>query len=143
MQAECPDLSAIAGRKYRLSRDESYHAEHGRLGRAEDPWTLIVSCRNGHVFPFGRGLLAASTNQRGPVAGKLLAVEGARVHQDADDGVTVVFPESEFKTVAKIMRARLRRQWSDAQRAKMQAAGWPFLPNVPSPERSQRAKTAV
>jgi hypothetical protein len=122
-RSPCPDLKAIAAGKYRVKREESYHAEHGR---SVDPWLWIIPCRHGHMFPFGSGLLGASTDRRGEIARRLAALPGCHVHQDGDDGLTVVFPEGMFEAVASLLKARRRRRWSEAARAKRLAAGCLF-----------------
>ena len=69
----------------------------------------------GHVFPFGGNLLAANTTARGPVANRLAALPYCRIWQDADDGLTVLFPVEQFDTVAKMLRLPRRRQATHAQ----------------------------
>lgn len=122
-RSACPDLKALAAGKYRVKREESYHAEHGERGRSADPWLWYIPCLHGHVFPFGPGLLGASTDRRGGIAWRLAALPGCRVHQDGDDGLTVVFPEAMFEAVASILKPRRRRRWSEAERAKRLASG--------------------
>ena len=129
--SDCPDLKTLAGGKYRLQRDESYFAEHGESSRMPDRWLLIIPCAHGQIFPFGAGLLGASTNGRGGIAGRLAALPGCRVHQDGDDGLTVVFPEAMFAAVAAILKPRRRRRWSEAQRAKAIAEGRLFGATAP------------
>jgi hypothetical protein len=53
----------------------------------------------------------------------LAALPGCRVHQDGDDGLTVVFAEAMFEAVAAILKPRRRRCWSEAERAKRSASG--------------------
>jgi hypothetical protein len=122
-RSPCPDLKALAAGKYRLKREESYHVEHGKHGRSMDPWLWMIPCQHGHMFPFGSGLLGASTDRRGGIARRLAALPGCRVHQDGDDGLTVVFPEAMFEMVAAILKPRRRRRWSEAQRARAIAEG--------------------
>jgi len=131
MSADCPDLKTIAAGKYRLNRDESYHAEHGERGRSSAPWLWVIPCLHGHVFPFGSGLLAASTDRRGGIARRVAALPGCHVHQDGDDGLTVVFPVAMFETVAAILKPRRRRRWSEAERAKRLASGSLFRSTSP------------
>ena len=125
-RSPCPDLKALAGGKYRVKRDESYHAEHGERGRSADLWLWFVPCLHGHLFPFGQGMLGASTDRRGGIARQLAALPGCRVHQDGDDGLTIVFPETLFEAVASILKARRRRFWSEAERAKHLASSHLF-----------------
>ena len=125
-RSPCPDLKALAAGKYRVKREESYHAEHGERGRSADLWLWFIPCLHGHVFPFGAGLLGASTDRRGGIARRLAALPGGRVHQDGDDGLIAVFPDSMFETVASILKARRRRSWSEAERAKRVASGGLF-----------------
>ena len=130
-RSPCPDLKALAARKYRVKREESYHIEHGKRGRSVDPWLWIIPCRHGHMFPFGSGLLGASTDRRGGIARRLAALPGCRVHQDGDDGLTIMFPEAMFEAVAAILKPRCRRRWSDAQRVKAAAEGRLFGIKLP------------
>ncbi len=104
------------GDGFRIERDPAYFAEYGPRATVDDAWLQVIPCRLGHIFPYGYGLLAASSNSRGPVANKLAGVAGATVIQDGDDGLTIAFPVSSFRTVAKIIHPRSRHIPTDAQR---------------------------
>ncbi|MBN2025122.1 MAG: hypothetical protein JW809_20260 [Pirellulales bacterium] len=118
MRPDCIDLKARFGRRYRLGRDESYGAERGPGGRARDPWTLMIPCRFGHLYPFDADLLAASVDGFPRVAGRLRALACCRVWQDGDRGeLTVVFHVNDLAEVARIVRPRRRRRLSPEQRA--------------------------
>ena len=118
MPVECLDLKALFGERYRVLRDKSsYQAEYGENAYRPDPWLWIIPCRQGEIFPHGGNLLAASTKRRGLKSGELKRLACCRVHQDGDDGVTVVFNLADFETVAAIMEPKRRLRWSAAQRA--------------------------
>jgi hypothetical protein len=113
---ECVNLRERFGRRYRIAYEESYHVQYGPHARVEDPWLQIIPCQRGHIYPWGSSTLAASTNGRGPTARKLAALPFATVHQDGDDGVTVLFPMERFPEVAELMHPKRRRQMTEEQR---------------------------
>jgi hypothetical protein len=80
----------------------------------------VIACRNGHISAWGRDTLAASTNQRGPVATKLAKI--GQLWNDADDGVTILFSPDQFADVAKVMVPRRRKRLSPEHQAKLSAA---------------------
>jgi hypothetical protein len=111
----CINLRECYGDSYRVTGEPSCsHTHHNRLC---DPWYAIVLCQNGHIYPFGGDMLAAATNNRGPIATRLAQLPCVRVHQDGDDGVTVVFPAGEFAQVAALLKPRRRRRLTPEQRA--------------------------
>jgi hypothetical protein len=115
---ECVNLRGRFGRQYRIEHEESYYAERPEHRSAEEAWLQIIPCQRGHIYPHGHNMLAAATNGRGAIVKKLLAVPGAKMWQDGDDGVNVLFPVERFDDVAKLMRPRRRRRLSPEQRAK-------------------------
>jgi hypothetical protein len=103
----------------------------------------VIACRNGHISAWGGDTLAASTNGRGPVAGKLAKI--GQLWNDADDGVTIVFSPDQFADVAKVMVPRRRKRLTDEQRAKLVAAGakYRIQPGAGAPGAArQRAQAA-
>jgi hypothetical protein len=70
---------------------------------------MLLPCKIGHVFPFGGTRLAASVDGFPRLAKKIAALPTARVHQDGDDGTTIVFDVAQFDAVAKIMQPKRRR----------------------------------
>lgn len=119
--AECLDLAERFGRRYRIECEESYFAQYVPRARVNDPWLKVISCRAGHIFPWGESTLAAATDKAGSVARKLADLPGATVRQDGSDGITVTFDVADFPQVAKLMRPRRARQLSltAAQRAEI------------------------
>lgn len=115
---DCVNLKKEFGKRYRVKYEESYHAEHGENARAEDPWLMTIPCRNGHIFPWGGGDLAASTNRLGPVANALKTLPFATLAKEGSDGVTVLFDVQHFDEVARILKPRRRRRLSPEERAK-------------------------
>ena len=115
--ANCIDLKEKFGQRYRVVRSEPGDT------RGRDPWLLAIPCRHGHIYPQGRELLAASTNNRGPIARRLAALPCCRVVQDGDDGINAVFDANDFASVAAVMRPNRRRQLSAEHKARLVAAG--------------------
>ena len=120
---ECVNLKERFGKRYRVRYEESYYVEHGSRAWGDDPWLQVIPCDLGHIFPHGGNLLAASTNRRGATAKKLMALPGVTVHQDGDDGVTVLFPVESFDQVAALMRPKRRRVVSEAERQRLRLLG--------------------
>ncbi len=81
------NLKERYGHRFKVAYDESYYAERGDHGRAEDARLMVLLCDHGHMYPFGGDLLAASTDKRGAVAGRLAGLDCTTVVQDGDDGV--------------------------------------------------------
>jgi hypothetical protein len=121
----CVNLKEQFGKKYRVTYEESYHADRGAGARIADPWLLIVPCRYGHIFPHGTDTLAASVDGHPTVAGMLRRLPCCQIHQDGDFGeLTVIFGVADFAKVARIMRPRRRRVISEAERDRLRAMGF-------------------
>jgi hypothetical protein len=121
--ATCIDLAEHYGERFRVIHEASYSADRGDGARAHDPWTLLIPCERGHIYPHGGELLGASTDTRGPTAKALAGLPGVRVVQDGSDGINVVFPAAEFETVAAVLKPRRRRILSPEQRDRLIAMG--------------------
>jgi hypothetical protein len=119
----CIDLQKLFGREYRIVRDPAYFADYGTNAHRHDPWYCCVSCKHGHIFPYGGLNLGASTDRRGAIANRLRRIPGVRVVQDGSDGVTVVFPIELFDAVAVHMKPRKRRRLTPEQRKKFVTSG--------------------
>lgn len=119
----CINLRERFGDRYRVAYEEGYVAQYGKDARVDDPWLQIVLCRHGHIYPQGGEILAASTNERGPVAGALVRLKCTTVLQDGSDGVNVAFHVDHFDVVAAILRPRRKRQVSDQDRTRLAAMG--------------------
>ena len=125
--ADCIDLKEMFGHRYRIERDEAHAAEYGDGSRVHDPWLLTIPARHGHVYPWGGNRLAFSTTGRGPKAKAISGLPCVRIEQDADDGLTVTFDAADFAVVAKLAKPKTRRKLSPEHKAKLLAAGKPFL----------------
>ena len=121
--AGCIDLQASFGKRFKLGYEASYNAERGEHARTPDPWLRILLCRHGHIYPYGGTKLAACTNLRGPVARALAKLPCCYVHQNAVDGVTVLFDVADFPQVATLLKPRRKRQLSAEQAARLVEAG--------------------
>ena len=102
------NLKKQFGRRYRVTYEESYHAEHGPNARVEYPWLMIIPCKYGQLYPWDESTLAASVDGYPKVAGQFRRLKCCRVHQDGDFGeLTVLFDIADFAKVARIMRPPL------------------------------------
>lgn len=121
--SNCINLRQQFGKVFKVEYEDSYRAERGNGARTPDPWLLIIRCQHGHIFPYGEGRLAASTDRRGPVANRLAGLQCVTLVQDGTDGITAVFDVSDFDRVAEILKPRRRRMLNPEHRAKLIAAG--------------------
>jgi len=78
---DCIDLKERFGGCFKVKYEESYYAQYGPNARTEDPWYMIIPCKNGHICPWGGSNLAACTNSAGRVANKLKARQCSSVLQ--------------------------------------------------------------
>lgn len=113
-RATCVNLKERFGRRYKILHEESYLAQYGPRARTDDPWLQIIPCARGPIYPHGFNILAASTNSRGPTAGKLAALDFATVHQDGSDGVTILFPGERSRSAARKSRIRHKNAGVDS-----------------------------
>ena len=116
---ECIDLLERFGEKFKIVKDESYHAEYGPNAWTHDPWYLQIRCRLGHIFPHGGSTLAVSLDGHPKIAKRLAALDCCQVYQHAEDGMTLLFDVADFKTVAKIVKPHRRAQLSEARKAEL------------------------
>ena len=114
----CVNLKKMFGKRYRVRYEESYRAEHGENARVEDPWLMVIPCRNGHISPWGGFGLVASTNHPGPVANALKQLPFTSVIREGEDGCDVLFDIRYVDAVLQIMKPRKRRRLSPEERAK-------------------------
>jgi hypothetical protein len=119
----CIDLESRYGRENRICRDPAYFAEYGPHARIRDPWYLRIPCKHGHIYPHGGDKLGASTDRRGAIANRLVAIPDVEVVQNGSDGINAIFAVKDFSRVAAIMRPKRRRRLSPAHRATLVAAG--------------------
>lgn len=113
----CVNLRDRFGQRYRIAHEESFRAERSR---GTDPWSLVLRCRFGHIFPWGGNTLAASVDGHPKVAGRMRELDCVQVVQDGDLGeLTVTFDAKDFAKVAEILRPRRRRQVTEEQREQL------------------------
>ena len=108
-EPKCINLKERFGDRWRIEYEPSYYADRGQRTRTADPWLMIIPCQHGHICPWGGDLLAACTNNLGPIATRLARLPSTRLVQDADDGVNATFQVDRIDEVAQIMRPRRRR----------------------------------
>jgi hypothetical protein len=117
MTPTCINLRERFGDAYRIRHEESYAAERSEFRAAEEPWLQIIPCRHGHIYPHGGNLLAVSTDRRGIMARRLMALGCLTVAQDGSDGINATFPVEAFDQVAAIVRPKRRRRLTPEHRA--------------------------
>ena len=142
---DCVNLKQQFGKRYRVTYEESYHADYGSNAFRQDPWFMVLLCRNGHICPWGGDLLAACTKSAGTIAKRLKALDFATIAQDGTDGVNVVFALDRFGEVAEIMQPRRRRRLSPKNRraAAERLAKYQYRSAVGSPQNDRTAVSSA
>ena len=124
-RAQCLDLRATFGRRFRYTWDESYAAERQDFRAVEVPWLTVVPCRFGRILPWGGRCLAAYCRARATKRRELGELSGTTVVQGAVLGcpeIVVTFDVDLVEPVAAVLQARRPRRFSDEQRARLLAA---------------------
>jgi hypothetical protein len=85
-------------------------------------WCYRIPCKYGFISVHGPATLAAWTGSPKMVA-KLVALDGVRVHQQGDREIRVLFPSERLDAVAELLRARRKRQVSEATRQRLIEVG--------------------
>ncbi len=111
---EVIDLKRLASDRYRTELDESASMEPSRVERL---WLARIPGRYGFVSVHSATELAAFTDRR-LMVGRLIAVEGVRVHQRGDSEVRVVFAPDRLDAIAELLQARRKRHLSPENKAK-------------------------
>lgn len=89
-KAQCIDLRATFGRRFRYAWDDAYEAERPEFRKVEAPWLTQIPGRFGHVFPWGGRVLAAYTSSRYKMH-DLLALPGVTGRVVGDREAIVTF----------------------------------------------------
>jgi hypothetical protein len=118
---DCIDLRKLAGKRFRVARDEA--AEHEPGGR-NDPWLVTIPCQRGHFYPHSATLIGFASNSRGGTIKRLAAMPGVTVLNDGADGLNLAFPAELFPAVPRMVKPRRRRQLNQEQRDRLAAMGF-------------------
>ena len=122
MNSNVINLKKIAGRKYRVTIEQSYYAGSGSTQkRNTDPYLWQIVGRHGDVFLWAPDLLAVSTHKRGGIALRLSELPCTTVVQDGQDGITMTFATEHLDTVADLAKLRIRPVLSEERRTEMSA----------------------
>jgi hypothetical protein len=114
------DLVSLAGKRYRITLDPSVQDDSSK---AERRWLCRIPCKYGFISIHGPDTLAAFANTS-IMAGKLVAVSGVKVHQRGDREVRVLVAPDMLDAIADLLRARRKRQVSEAERDRLAAIGF-------------------
>jgi hypothetical protein len=116
MGTECLNLRERFGERFKVTMEESFHAERDR---GDVPALQIIQGRRGHVYPWDGTRLAANTSKAGGTAKRLKALPWVEVYTDGSDGVTVLFPVDRLDEVADLLLLRRRRRVSEQERERL------------------------
>jgi len=143
-RAQCMDVRATFGRRFRYTRDDSSAAERSAFRTVETPCLSIIPCRFGKIFRWGGRVLAAYC-PAGPAKRRALAdLDGATVVQGVAVGcpeVVVTFDVNRIDQVAAVLHARRpRAPLSEVARphSYRRARAW-----IGAPSRSQDGRSAA
>lgn len=98
-------------RGYRITPDESAEIDPSR---AERPWYYQIPCARGHIWVWGKDMLAAYCD-RPRLFPKLWAIPGVQRYQTGDEEINVKFPLGSLEQVAELLQARRKRRLTPEQ----------------------------
>lgn len=98
-------------RGYRITLDESATIDPSR---SERPWYYQIPCRRGHIWVWGKNMLAAYCN-RPRLFTKLWAIPGVQRYQTGDDEINVKFPPELLDQIAEFLQAKKKRRLTPEQ----------------------------
>lgn len=120
MTTTCINLRERFGQRFKVTMEESFHAERDR---GDDPALQIIQGRRGHVYPWDGTRLAANTTKAGGIARRLKTLPWVEVYTEGSDGVTVLFPVDRLDQVADLLLLKRRRRVSEQERERLAAIG--------------------
>lgn len=100
----------VAFPRYRVALDEC--AESRR-----DPWSFVIPCRYGLIYPFSDTLLAVQCDNS-KIRARRLAGLGLAVSQAGDTEFTFLFRPDQMEQVAEIVQPKRRRRLNLSDEAK-------------------------
>lgn len=136
--AQCVDLRATFGRRFRYVMDESFAAEQPEFRAIEKPWLTRIPCRFGFIAPHGGLALAAySTTRRRALA----ALPCVTVYQGGDGATEVLvhFDVKDIQPVADLLEARRPRAISPETRARLAGQGFQVRRETPGTPHAGRS----
>jgi hypothetical protein len=125
----CPiDLRQLAAEHgYRHGWDPSYDTFNVPYDK-QDTWYVRVIGRHGDIWPHSPssgllGVFLSGRRKAGQLARVILALPGAAVYTDGDDGMMLTFPVEHFARVAEVIHAYRKPQYTPEQREAMVERG--------------------
>jgi hypothetical protein len=125
-RAQCVDLRATFGRRFRYAWDASYAAERSDFRAVEAPWLTVIPCRFGRIVPWGGRRLAAYCRAGAMKRRELEALPGMTIVQGGGPGcreVVVTFDVDLIDQVAAVLQAKRPRPPLSARQLAVLAAG--------------------
>jgi len=92
-----PNLKTLSDGRYRVKMEIP-------LSRNIQNQIIPFIGKAGHMYCYGPGRIGVSIDIKGPRRKALLALPGARIEQDGDDGMNISLPTDTFDSVAAIMK---------------------------------------
>ena len=97
------NLNAKCGGRWQIVTDR-------RIGDGpNDPWSQVVVCQHGLLYPAGMGLIGAVTKRPGEIVDRLRGLAGVGLVSEDEHGAAVVFPEAQLTAVAKLLQPKAAR----------------------------------
>lgn len=112
---DCINLYRRFHRDYKVGVDPAYEAERLRWSLL-NPWSFVLYCKFGTVWPYGGDYLAVDIDYHRKVAKKVEELPGVRMVVDGEDEKTFVFHVKIWDQVAEIVKPKKRRRLSLEQR---------------------------
>jgi hypothetical protein len=123
---ECVNLEELFGDKYEITRDPAYRKNN------PDPWTFLMKCKFGEIYPYGDNLLAVQIDYHNGIANNVSRLPGAAFTQCGDFEKTLAVPVEEFKELFKIMKPKRKRKITKEHKEKLDRGRAHLCPKTPS-----------
>lgn len=130
------NLKADYGHIYRVRFEESYYAERSEFRSEDVPWLMIIPCHKGwgHICVRAEDRIAWCSDRRVSKSAsyfrELMAIPGAKIEQDGEDGINISFPVEHLDRIAEIVKAKRRKKFSEEHKAKLAERGRAALAKV-------------
>ena len=134
-------MERFGERRYKFAFDPCY-SSFNVPRESLDPWMMTIPCEVGHIYPFGDRLLAIDIEGHCRMRGMVKRLACTELHTEGDADICCLFDVANIDQVAKLVKPKRRRQYTDEQRAEMtdrlRAYQYPFRSKTP-PDGSRTA----
>jgi hypothetical protein len=97
----CINFTERFGARYRIAFDPAYDPKHRPRDKL-DPWSMVIPCRRGEIYPYGGETLVVEVEGRPIIRRRLNALACTTPHQEV---TTSVRSASRWTTSMRLQRS--------------------------------------